>query len=101
MPLEERLATFNIGSRIYVEGGVNNRVTLGENIFKNSLGTEYEFKRFSVIPKIAVGIELYGKQKPFVYLNVEYWNSLSGYLTSAETPLNKYFGLRASFPIIQ
>ena len=73
---------------------------MGENVFKNSLGTEYEFKRIAVIPKIAVGIELYGKQKPYVYFNVEYWNSLSGYLSSEESPLNKYFGIKASFPII-
>jgi hypothetical protein len=92
---------FNIGSRIYLEAGIQNRFLLNSNRVVTSNNEELLLRKYYLIPKLGIGIEIYGKQKPFVYLNLEYWNSAQGLFENEITPLNKYFGLKASFPIIQ
>jgi hypothetical protein len=92
---------FNLGSRIYLEAGIQNRFLLNSNRIVTSNNEELFLRKYYLIPKLGIGIEIYGKQKPFVYLNLEYWNSVQGLFENENTPLNKYFGLKASFPIIQ
>lgn len=92
---------FNIGSRVYLEAGTQNRFLLNSNRIVTSKNEELFFRNYHLIPKLGIGIEIYGEQKPFVYLNLEYWNSVQGFFENENTPLNKYLGLKASFPVIQ
>ncbi len=87
-------------TRVYFEGGISCRSNLGINVFYNSVGNMFDFKKILILPKLIIGFELYGKEQPFVYLNFEYYRTISGLLNSSKRPLNNYLGVRASFPLI-
>jgi len=92
---------YNINSRIYIEAGFQNRFILNSNKMITSNNNELFLTKYNLLPKFGIGFEIYGKERPFAYLNVEYWNSIRELFKNDHNSLNKYVGIKMSFPLIQ
>lgn len=95
-----KMIQFNFGWDFYFETGIQNRLLLDKsNIFPLNY-EDYDLRRFQMLPKVGIGLDLYIWRTLMLAMSLEYLHSVIPAFQKNNKIFNKYLGFKVSVPII-